>query len=394
MKHIRPLIFTALTLAAWPVLIHAQRGQFTVQIESVQTQTVAESIVQQLRARGLEAYWIKSNIAGVGMRYRVRTGRFPTRAAAKLHGAQLQQRGVITDFFVAEYEAPEPAAGARQSPGKPSEAVAKPAQPLLPPAATPKPQRPEPTDTASPRPTPAPKPRLTAPPSNSPPFDRLRRPRDAMAAVIPTSSPQEPGTQIMPGGGEGSAAQEDSLRAATRVSTATAAAATAVAEFLRYRDAAYGYSFEYPRHWDGGRLSDDELQAQRIDAGVMFRSKRDAAFMNAVWNRLKGANSQSYDNNLIVDLVVKSLGSGAGFQGLTETARRVVPQGDQVNTFVDLKTVLSQTNAPAPLEFLGKAVIIRSPEGILLVVTFYSKNSPPEIAESAARIISSARAPE
>jgi cell division septation protein DedD len=394
MRHIRPLIFTTVfTLAAWPALVQAQRGQFTVQIESVQSQAVAESVVQQLKARGLEAYWVKSNIAGIGLRYRVRVGQFPTRTAAKLHGARLQQRGVITDFFVAEYELPAPAAEVKQRPGAPAEAVAKPAQPLPPSAATPRPQRAEPTDTASPKPTPAPKPRLTSPPSNPLPFDRLRRPRDAVA-VVPTSSSHERLAPRASPGGEGKATEEDARQAETSAAAATAAAATAVTEFLRYRDVAYGYSFDYPRHWDGGKLSDDELQAQRIDAGVIFRSKRDAAFMNAVWNRLKGANSQSYDNNQIVDLVVKSLGSGAGFQGLTETARRVVSEGDQVNTFVDLKTVLSQTNAPAPLEFLGKAVIIRSPEGILLVVTFYSKNSPPEIAESAARIVSSARAPQ
>jgi hypothetical protein len=393
MRYIRPIIFTTLSLVAWPVLVQAQRTQFTVQIESVQEQAVAESAARQLKARGLEAYWIKSNVTGVGLRYRVRIGQFPTRAAARLYGAQLQQRGLITDFFVAEYELPQPSTGARQSPTKPSEAVAKPAQPSPTSTATPKPQRVEPTDTASPKPTPTPKPRLTSPPSNPLPFDRLRRPRDAVAAVIPTSSSRERLAPPAPTGRERKAADPDALQVGASAG-GTTPAATAAAEFLRYRDTAYGYSFDYPRHWDGGKLSDDELQAQRIDAGVMFRSKRDAAFMNAVWNRLKGANSQSYDNNLIVDLVVKSLGSGAGFQGLTETARRVVSQGDQVNTFVDLKTALSQTNAPAPLEFLGKAVVIRSPEGILLVVTFYSKNGPPETAESAARIVSSARAPE
>lgn len=390
MKHIRVFSLAALVLASWPALAQAQRGQFTVQIESASTEATAESKAQQLRAGGLEAYWIKSDVAGVGLRYRVRVGRFPTRAAAKLYGERLRQQGVASDFFVAEYETPTVAAAPKKGATKPAQVTASPAPPPSPADAA-KPERAEPSDNAAPKPPPAAKPRGGAPSASPLPPDRLRRPRDAVAAVVPTSASDK--MPPPPASHEKNAADN---RAALQPGKAVAAAtaASAAPDFLHYQDAAFGYSFDYPRHWDGGRLSDDELQAQRIDAGVMFRSKQDAAFMNAIWNRLKGANSQSYDNSLIVDLVVKSLGSGAGFQGLTETARRVVVTSGQVNTFVDLRTLLSQPSAPAPLEFLGKAVIIRSQEGILLVVAFYSKNSPPGTVESAERIIKSARVPE
>ncbi len=163
--------------------------------------------------------------------------------------------------------------------------------------------------------------------------------------------------------------------------------------FQRFEERTFGYSFEHPNYWNGGRLNQDELQSQRIDAGAVFRSQEDVAFMNAIWNSLKNANSPAYDNNLIVDLVIKSLSSGTGLQGLSEISRRMVQEGDQIKTFVDLRTLFRQPRANSPLEFQGKAVIIRANTGILLVVTFYSKEGAPTMVAAAERIISSARVP-
>ncbi|HYE72667.1 MAG TPA: SPOR domain-containing protein [Blastocatellia bacterium] len=390
MKQFRFFIFTILTLTIWATLVYAQ-GQFTVQIESATTQAAADGRVRQLKARGLEAYWVKSDIPGVGLRYRVRIGKFPSRAAAMTYGSKLKQQGVISDFFTPGYESPEVVADApkKVTTAPPPQNVTKPAQLPSPAASVPKPPRAEPTDNASPKPTPAVKPRLNTSPTL--PLDRPRRMRDTVAEVVPASSADEKPTL--------KAAADEKPLAKNKPAPVVAAAEDSGADdtssdFARYRDLAFGYSFDYPRHWDGGKLSDDELQAQRIDGGVVFKARQGAAFMNATWNRLKGANSQSYDNGKIVDLIVESLGSGGGFQGLTETGRQVVNKAGQVITYIDLRTMLSQPNAPAPLEFVGKAVIIRSSEGILLIVTFYSKNSDPSIVDSVERIISSAQVPQ
>lgn len=392
MKQFRFFILTILTLTIWTTLVHAQ-GQYTVQVESATTQAAADGRVRQLKARGLEAYWVKADIAGVGLRYRVRIGKFPSRTAAIAYGSRLKQQGVISDFFTPGYETPDVVTDApKKMTTVPPQNAAKPAQSSSPPASVvpvPKAPHAEPTDNASPKPTPAAKPRLNTSPTL--PFDRPRRPRDTVAEVVPTSSADD--KPVL------KAAADDKPLVKSKSSPVAAGSQDTRAEdtatnFSRYQDTAFGYSFDYPRHWDGGKLSDDELQAQRIDAGVMFRSQQEPAFMNAIWNRLKGANSQSYDNKQIVDLIVQNLGAGGGFQGLTETGRRVVTKSGQVITYVDLRTMLSQPNAPAPLEFFGKAAIIRSSEGILLVVTFYSKNSSSLIADSAEHIISSARVPQ
>jgi hypothetical protein len=238
---------------------------------------------------------------------------------------------------------------------------------------------------------------LQSKPTGATPLDDLKPPRDKKAsnatpADTSTSSASTVATISKP---EPPAANGVTATMSPAVKTAAAAAAPAAttANFQRFEERGYGYSFEHPVYWNGGRLNPEELQAQRIDAGAVFRSQEDVAFLNAIWNSLKNANSPAYDNNLIVDLVIKSLSSGTGLQGLSEISRRIVQEGDQVKTFVDLRTLFHQPRANSPLEFQGKAVIIRANTGILLVVTFYSKESTPTMIAAAERIIGSARVP-
>lgn len=57
-------------------------GHFTVQVASVQDIRGAERMVAQLRAKGYQAYQIRSDVAGKGIWYRVRVGGFEDRRAA------------------------------------------------------------------------------------------------------------------------------------------------------------------------------------------------------------------------------------------------------------------------------------------------------------------------
>jgi hypothetical protein len=80
---------------------------------------------------------------------------------------------------------------------------------------------------------------------------------------------------------------------------------------------------------------------------------------------------------------------------MDEVGRKVVEdkQKGHVKTFVDLRATFQQGQS-APLNFIGKAVIIRTTKGILLVATFYSKDSRTEVAAVADRVIASVKAPE
>ncbi len=449
-----PLILISL-LICLSVSGLAQAGPYTVQIDSMTAQDAAEGKVRQLKAQGQNAYWLKSNVPGQGIRYRVRIGRFPNRAAAQSFGARLKQQGVASDFFVALFEGASSPLGSTEPLKKPvltpalttapktaenktvgnAPVATKPTPvenkaaenktPVIPTAqrqrevkATPattngvseKPVvsapatgvKPVASPTAAPITAPptnnaAPKPASVTPSETKPlqskpivptPLDNVKPPRDKKASTepLPASSTNAAASAAA------TKVEPPAIKTPTET-TKTVVAAPAVASFQRFEERSYGYSFEHPGYWNGGRLNPEELQAQRIDAGAVFRSQEDVAFMNAIWNSLKNANSPAYDNNLIVDLVIKSLSSGTGLQGLSEVSRRIVQEGDQIKTFVDLRTLFRQPRANQSLEFQGKAVIIRANTGILLVVTFYSKDGAPTMMAAADRIISSARVP-
>jgi hypothetical protein len=71
-----------------------------------------------------------------------------------------------------------------------------------------------------------------------------------------------------------------------------------------------------------------------------------------------------------------------------------VSEGPFIKTYLDLKATFKNQGQGAPLDFLAKAVIVRANRGILLVVTFFSKNGPPNVLGIAERIIASVKAPD
>ena len=442
-----PLILVSL-LIGFTITPLAQSGAYTVQLDSMTAQEAAEGKVQQLKAQGQNAYWLRSNIPGQGIRYRVRVGRFPNRVAAQNFGARLKQQGLTSDFFVALFEGASSPLGVSTSVKKAEPAPAltntsrvvpvdnkaaenKPSAPIVPmsqrqrevkssvtptngvaekplansPAAgngvkpvvqpsAPPITAPPANNNASPKPAPAPptdyRPLQSKPPL---PLEEIKPPRDKKASTepLPSSSTTTVATAA--------AAKVEPPPVTTKAvseaakSTPAPSASLVANNFQRFEERSFGYSFEHPGYWNGGRLNPEELQAQRIDGGAVFRSQEDVAFMSAIWNSLKNANSPAYDNNLIVDLVVKSLSSSTGLQGLNEVSRRMVQEGDQIKTFVDLRTLFRQPRSNQSLEFQGKAVIIRANTGILLVVTFYAKDSATTMIAAADRIIGSARVP-
>jgi sporulation related protein len=81
-------------------LAGAQGALFTVQIKASPTRAQAEEEVRQLKSQNISAYIVKSDVPGKGVFYRVRAGVFSNRNDASKYGASLQQRGVISEFFV------------------------------------------------------------------------------------------------------------------------------------------------------------------------------------------------------------------------------------------------------------------------------------------------------
>lgn len=324
----------------------AQAGRFAVQLEALPARAEADTRVNQLKAQGVQAYIVKSLVPGKGVFFRIRVGNFTSRALAERYGQQLKMQGAVRDFFITAYEAPEPEALAN---------VAK----------------------TNPTPTPAPVKPLAPAVNTGQPVATVKGP-----ASPANSTPQATNKPTV-----------NALAAPT--TTAPAANKVALmAGYTRYQDAEAGYSFELPQYWIVVQPGLNEPAAPKPTARAMFQSNEDGAFLNAIWNRLDKANDPDHDNDMIVDLILKSMGNGNGAQNMQALARRVVTEGAQIKTFLDLKAALQVPNQPAPLDFLGKGVIIRASKGILLVVAFYTKDAPQNVALVAEHIVQTARTPE
>jgi len=106
-----------------PIGSSGQQARFCVQVSSETSEEAAQSKVAELKAKGQDAYWVKTEVPGAGVRYRVRVGQFPTEVAAKSHCNRLKQREVVTECFADRWIAPASAStqagGAKPTASKP-----------------------------------------------------------------------------------------------------------------------------------------------------------------------------------------------------------------------------------------------------------------------------------
>src|SRR5262245_21251217 len=114
-------------------LAGAQDATYTVQLKASPTRAEAEEAVRQLKAKNISAYMVKSDVPGKGVFYRVRAGVFSNRNDANKYGANLQERGVVSEFFVTPYEKPADEAASAATPKSASQtkATARPHQPAI-----------------------------------------------------------------------------------------------------------------------------------------------------------------------------------------------------------------------------------------------------------------------
>lgn len=82
----------------------AQTVRYTLQVEALDNLHPALDLVQELRAAGVDAYYLRSDVAGKGLFYRVRVGNFPDTASAHRRGEQLCRSRLIREYYVTTYE--------------------------------------------------------------------------------------------------------------------------------------------------------------------------------------------------------------------------------------------------------------------------------------------------
>ena len=87
--------------AAAPV-VEVTPDPFTLQVAAYLKPEYAKQFVQQLKKRGLDAYWSEA-VSGEKRWYQVRVSHFATKQAARDYGEKLKADGIIDDFYVANY---------------------------------------------------------------------------------------------------------------------------------------------------------------------------------------------------------------------------------------------------------------------------------------------------
>ena len=84
----------------------ATSGRYTIQIASFRNREQAIGLSDRMKTLGFPAYWGESRISDDNVWYYVRISRFEEKQEAKEFGDDLKSRGIIDDFYVANYKAP------------------------------------------------------------------------------------------------------------------------------------------------------------------------------------------------------------------------------------------------------------------------------------------------
>jgi cell division septation protein DedD len=84
----------------------AASGRYTIQVASFRDQDRAMILSNRIMELGYPAYWGQSRSSNDNIWYYVRVSRFEDIAEAKDFGEIIKSKGVIDDFYVANYAAP------------------------------------------------------------------------------------------------------------------------------------------------------------------------------------------------------------------------------------------------------------------------------------------------
>jgi hypothetical protein len=77
-------------------------GPFTLQVAAYLKQEYALKLVEELKRKGLDAYWTETSSGGK-LWYQVRISHFPDQQSARDYGRNLKWKGLIDDFYVTNY---------------------------------------------------------------------------------------------------------------------------------------------------------------------------------------------------------------------------------------------------------------------------------------------------
>ncbi len=103
-KMVLQFLFLAVSSGLIAINVCAQTATHSVQVASYLNTADAQAEVNRLRAKKLNAYWVKAEIPGMGTRYRVRIGKFTDENEATQGAAQACKSRAFSQYLVANGE--------------------------------------------------------------------------------------------------------------------------------------------------------------------------------------------------------------------------------------------------------------------------------------------------
>src|SRR5262245_22193631 len=100
-------------------LAGAQGSGYAVQFGAFTVKEEADEKVTELKAKDIAAYIVKSDIPEKGVYYRVRAGFFTNYSQAKRFGVSLQERNLVSEYFITAYERPNETTASGAAPKPP-----------------------------------------------------------------------------------------------------------------------------------------------------------------------------------------------------------------------------------------------------------------------------------
>ncbi len=113
-KIVLQFLFLAGSSGLFSMSVSAQTETHSVQVASYLNTTDAQGEVNRLRAKKLNAYWVRAEVPGMGTRYRVRIGKFNNENEAVQSAAQACKSRAFSQYLVANGDN-VPAGGRAQS---------------------------------------------------------------------------------------------------------------------------------------------------------------------------------------------------------------------------------------------------------------------------------------
>jgi hypothetical protein len=169
---------------------------------------------------------------------------------------------------------------------------------------------------------------------------------------------------------------------ARSVGAATAELSAIAVNMAPFRSRNNEYTFSRPSDWRENAAGAGALREEQLLAGEMFVSPESDAFLSSGYRRITLRTSRdSITPEALIDRLLWKLRRLPGVDDARETTRTISIEKGILRAQVGLEVNFRPSLNDPPIPFLGRAVILRNPEGIFELIGLRQPVSPSSTAK-------------